>query len=99
MKVRTAIYVIALLLVGVFVLANWRLLSQPAEINFLLTTASLPAGVVGLAGIGAALLITWGVHAVNRADWDRERRRLRNEIQQLRAQTTEAGRLAPAGTA
>jgi uncharacterized integral membrane protein len=90
MKPRTVLYVILLLIIVVFVLANWSLLASPAELSLLVTTIRAPGGVVGLLIAAVILLVDWSTHALSRRAWERERRQLTQEIERVRAQAEDA---------
>jgi uncharacterized integral membrane protein len=90
MKPRTVLYVIVLLILVVFVLANWSLLASPAELSLLVTTVRAPGGVVGLLIVAIILLVDWSTHAFSRRAWERERRQLTQEIERVRAQAEDA---------
>ncbi|MEP7246111.1 MAG: hypothetical protein ABI885_20855 [Gammaproteobacteria bacterium] len=91
MKIRTALYVFLLVLVAVFVMANWALLVQPVEISLLIATARVPGAMLGVVLVATVLLIDWAVHALNRREWDRQRRVADVEIARLRAEATDMG--------
>jgi uncharacterized integral membrane protein len=78
--------VFILVLLGVFVLANWTLLMHPTEINLLVTTAMVPGLIVGILLVAIVLIIDWSAHGLARREWNRERRALRDEIGRLQAQ-------------
>lgn len=89
MRVRTVAYVALLVLLGLFVLANWPQLSTPVEVNLLATTLFVPGAILAIALLGLVMLVDWGVHAAHRLAWSRERRALETEIQRLRTQESE----------
>jgi uncharacterized integral membrane protein len=85
MRVRTVVYILVLLIVLAFLLANWRTISNPSDLNFFVARIHAPVGVLILlvaAVIAAIALVT---HGLARYSWQRERRGLAQEIEQLRS--------------
>jgi uncharacterized integral membrane protein len=85
MKVRTVVYIVVLLIVLAFLLDNWRTISNPTDLNFFLARIHAPVGVLIL--LVAAVIAAMGfiAHGFARYGWQRERRNLAEEIEQLRA--------------
>ena len=73
MKPRSIVYVVALLIIGIFLLANWATLNQTTEINLLFARTQAPLGVVLLIIVAAILLIDFVLHAMSWRAWTRER--------------------------
>jgi hypothetical protein len=63
MRMRTVLYLFILVGVGVLVAANWELLVRPTEVDLLISTASVPAILIGAVLIGTVLLVDWAFHA------------------------------------
>ena len=85
MKVRTVVYIVVLLIVLAFLLANWSTISNPSDLNFFVARIHAPVGVLILlvaAVIGAVALIA---HGLARYTWMRERRSLAQQIEELRS--------------
>jgi uncharacterized integral membrane protein len=90
MKARTVAYIIVLLLVVVFLLANWHVISMPVEISFLVTSFRAPLGVLIVLVAAAIFVLDFVSNALARSSWSRERRELTAEVQQLRLRADEA---------
>jgi uncharacterized integral membrane protein len=90
MRPRSVLYVILLLLLAVFVLANWKIVAAPTEVNLLFTTVRAPGAIIGLSILSIVLLMDWSLHALNRLAWERERRHLTQEMERLRAEVLAA---------
>jgi uncharacterized integral membrane protein len=84
MKARTVAYIVVLLLVVVFLLANWRVISMPVEISFLVASIRAPLGVLVVLVALAIFGLDFVSNALNRNTWLRERRELNTEMQELR---------------
>ena len=85
MRIRTVVYILVLAIVVAFLLDNWRTISTPTNLNFFVARIYAPVGVLILlvaAVIGAIGLIA---HGLARYGWQRERRNLSLELEQLRA--------------
>ncbi len=85
MKVRTVVYIILLLIVLAFLLDNWRTISNPTDLDFFVVRIHAPVGVLIL--LVAVVLAAIGLiaHGLARYGWQRERRSLAHDIEQLRA--------------
>jgi hypothetical protein len=90
MKARTVAYIIVLILVVVFLLANWRVISMPVEISFLVSSFRAPLGVLIVLVALAIFALDFVSNALARSAWSRERRELTAEVQQLRRRADEA---------
>jgi uncharacterized integral membrane protein len=84
MKPRSVLYMVALLLIGVFTLANWGLLTGPAELNPLIARIQAPLGVLIVLICGVLILVDLSVHALSQRAWTRERRTLAKDLDGLR---------------
>jgi uncharacterized integral membrane protein len=84
MNARGVLYIVAAILIGVFVLANWTLLAAPVELHLLIATIQAPLGVLILMIGAAILLIDLAVHAVSRRGWMRDRRLLTTDLESAR---------------
>jgi uncharacterized integral membrane protein len=85
MKIRTVLYIIVLLIVLAFLLANWRAISNPSDLNFFVARIHAPVGVLILLVAAVIAAIAFIAHGLARYSWQRERRSLAQEIEQLRA--------------
>jgi len=90
MKPRTVAYLLVLLVLVVFVLANWGVMLSPTELSVLVTHVRAPLGLMALAFAAAVFLIDLVSHALSRQSWRRERAALRSEIDSLRARADSA---------
>jgi len=90
MRPRTVVYVILLLILAALLIVNRAVIATSTPLNFLVTRAHAPFGILILI---VAILIALGdfiAHALSRYGWIRERRSLANEIGMLRAQAEQA---------
>ncbi len=85
MKVRTVVYIVVLLIVLGFLLGNWHTISEPTDLNFFLLQVHAPVGVLILLVAVVIAAIASIAHVLARYGWQRERRGLAQEIEQLRA--------------
>ena len=94
MSAKGVACIVAALLLGVFVLANWGLFASAVELNFLIARVEAPLITLVLLAAGLILLIAVGTHAVSRRAWMRERRVLRKDLEsaRLRAEREEDSR-------
>jgi uncharacterized integral membrane protein len=84
MKARTVAYIIVLILVVVFLLANWSVISMPVEISFLVASVRAPLGVLIVLVAFAIFGLDFISNALDRNTWLRERRELAADMEQLR---------------
>jgi uncharacterized integral membrane protein len=84
MNARGVLYIVAAILIGVFVLANWTLLAASVELHLLIATIHAPLGVLILMIGAAILLIDLAVHTVSRRSWIRDRRLLTTDLESAR---------------
>jgi uncharacterized integral membrane protein len=96
MKAKGVAYIVAAVLIGVFVMANWTLLIASIELNLLVAHVQAPLGVLILLVAGVILLADLAVHALSEHESSRERRALRQELDdsRLRADREEESRTA-----
>ncbi len=85
MKVRTVVYIVVLLIVLAFLLDNWRTISNRTDLNFFVASIHAPVGVLVLLVAVVFAAIGFIAHGLARYGWQRERRGLSQEIEQLRA--------------
>jgi uncharacterized integral membrane protein len=85
MKVRTVVYIILLLIVLAFLLANWHTISNPSDLNFFVARIHAPVGVLILLVTAVIAAVAFIAHGLARYAWQRERRSLAQEIEQLRS--------------
>ncbi len=94
MNAKGVAYIVAAIIVGVFILANWTLFAATVELNFLIARVQAPLIILMLLVAGVILLVDLGVHALSRRAWVRERRALREDLEgaRLRAEHEEESR-------
>ena len=90
MKARTIAYLFVLLMLIVFVLANWGVMMNPTELSVLVTKVHAPLGLIALAFAAAVFLIDLASHTASRLSWNRDRSLLMREMQALRARADSA---------
>jgi uncharacterized integral membrane protein len=84
MKPRTVLYIVALVLIVVFALANWALLAGTVELNLLIVRVQAPLGVLLVLIAAVIVLIDLGLQALNQRSWTRERQTLVKELDSYR---------------
>jgi uncharacterized integral membrane protein len=84
-KPKAVIYIVAAILVGVLMVANWTLLSTSIELQLLIARIQAPLGVVILLVAGLILLVDLAVHALTQHAWMRERRALTKDLEGARS--------------
>lgn len=96
MRAKAAVYVIAAIVIGLFVVANWTLLVASVQLNLLVAEVQAPLIVLLLMLAGAILLLDLAVHAFSSHGWTRERRTLVRDLEaaRLRADKEEESRTA-----
>lgn len=90
MRPRNVVYVILLLILVALLVANRNVIATPTPLNFLVTRAQVPFGVLILIVAVLIALVDFVAHALSRYGWQRERRSLANEIGMLREQAEQA---------
>jgi uncharacterized integral membrane protein len=85
MRIRTFVYILLLVIVLAFLLDNWRTISTPTDLNFFLARIHAPVGVLVLLVAAVIAAIGLVAHGLARYGWQRERRGLAQELEQLRA--------------
>jgi uncharacterized integral membrane protein len=95
MTAKGVAYIVAAVVLGVFVLANWSLFTTFAELNFLVARVQGPLILLMLVVAGVILLVDLAVHALGQRAWVRERRALRKDLESalLRADHEEESRV------
>jgi uncharacterized integral membrane protein len=95
-KTSGVVYVVAGAILAVFVVANWQLLMQPVEMNFLVARVQAPLAVLLLLLASVILLLDFGVHAFREHAWIRDRRTLARDLEaaRLRAEQESDARTA-----
>jgi uncharacterized integral membrane protein len=95
MRIATAFYVVAAVILAVFIVANWSLLATTVELNFIAVRVQAPLFILVLLAIAVILLLDVSVHAVSRHSWMRERRTLKEELYaaRLRAEREDDSRV------
>jgi uncharacterized integral membrane protein len=94
MNAKGVAYIVAAIVLGVFVLANWTLFATAVELNFLVARVQAPLIILVLLVAGVVLLVDLAIHAVRQRAWVRERRALQKELEgaRLRAEHEEESR-------
>ncbi len=90
MRPRNVAYLIVLLLLVVFVIANWNVIASSHEISFLVGRVTAPLGVLILVIAALVFAIDLVSHAFSRRSWDLERRGLSQEMERLRLRAEQA---------
>lgn len=90
MRPRSVVYLIVLLILAVFVLANWDEISRPADINLLVARVQAPLGTLLLGIVATILLLDAAFHALSRYSWSRERQTLMRDLEALRLRADQA---------
>jgi len=96
MKFVGAIILVSLILVGVFTLANWEVLTAPTTLSFLAFTVDAPLGVLLLGFMLVLLALLLGYVMMLRTTMLVEARRHAQELQSQRklAESAEASRVS-----
>lgn len=91
MRARVVIYIIATVVIGAFLIANWALLSSPVSLSLLFARVEAPLAILLLLCAGVVLSLDLAVHALAEHAWRAERRQLMNEVAgaRLRAERRE----------
>lgn len=76
MKPRTVLYIVFLVLLGVFALANWSTVTRPIQLDLLVREVVVPLGIPLLCILAAIFVFDALMHAMSRREWARERRKL-----------------------
>ena len=94
MNAKVIIYILAAIVIAVFVAANWGLLLGPVELNLLIARVQAPLALLLLLFAGFILLLDLSVHTFREYAWIRERRALARELDaaRLRADKEEESR-------
>jgi uncharacterized integral membrane protein len=90
MKPRTVAYLIVLLLLTIFVVANWNVIVTSTEINFLIGRIHAPLGLLIALLVAIVVVVDFIAQALLRYGWLRERRTLEQEIARHRLRAEEA---------
>ena len=95
MRPRTVVYVILAVILAALLIANRAVIATSTPLNFLVTRAHAPFGVLILIVAILIALADFIAHALSRYGWLRERRSLANETGMLRerAEQAEASRI------
>lgn len=87
MNARGVIFIVAGILLGVFVLANWTLLAASVDLNVLIARVHAPLGILILLIAAVIFLVDLAAHALTRRNWVRERQALGKDLEQARLRT------------
>ncbi|HUN24955.1 MAG TPA: hypothetical protein VMU67_01515 [Steroidobacteraceae bacterium] len=90
MKPRSVAYLIALVLLGVFVLANWNLVARTEELSFLVGRVRAPLGLLIVLLVALVFVIDLAAFGFARRAWGHERRTLTQELELLRLRADRA---------
>lgn len=90
MRPRTVVYIILLLILVALLVANRTVIATSTPLNFLVTRANAPFGILILIVAILIALVDFVAHALSRYGWLRERRTLASEIGMLREQAEQA---------
>src|SRR5262245_16008083 len=95
MKFRGVVYIIAALVVGALVIANWALFTTSVDLNLLAVRFQAPLIIPVVLVALVILLIDAVVHLLSRQAWIRERRALARDLEgaRLRADREEESRI------
>jgi len=96
MTARGVAYIVAAVLLAVFLAANWTLFATPVELNLLAMRIQTPLLIVVLSIVAVIALISLIIQASGRRAWTRERRALKSEIEasHVRVENAEESRVA-----
>ncbi len=84
MKILIFVIVVVLILTGVFAAVNWKVLSAPTSLSFVVFNVQAPMGVI-LLGVALGLVALTATYAVLvRTSWLIESRHLNRQLQQQR---------------
>jgi uncharacterized integral membrane protein len=89
-------YIVAAVVLGVLLMANWTLFATPVELNLVAARVQTPLLVLMLIVVAVVALASLLMYASSRRAWTRERRTLRNELEaaRVRAENEEESRIA-----
>lgn len=100
MRFRTMLAIIVSLLIAALVILNWRPFAAPMTLNFLVTSADLPIGIVMLAILMLGLIVVSSLLGMWHGTLLAEFRRQSKELQAQRelAENAEASRFTELGS-
>ncbi|HTX23880.1 MAG TPA: LapA family protein [Steroidobacteraceae bacterium] len=84
MRPRNVAYIIVLLLLLGFLLANWNAIATSSDLNLFVARIHAPFGVLILLVATVIGAVGFVAHALARYGWQRERNRLTQQIEELR---------------
>ncbi len=90
MRPRTVVYIVLLLILVALLVANREVIATATPLNFLITRANAPFGVLILIVAILIILVDFVAHTLSRYGWLRERRSLAREIEALRERADQA---------
>ena len=96
MTIRGFVYTLIILLIAVFTVANWSVITQPTALNLLVARIDAPLGIVMLLAILVVLAVGFLLLELQRISWNRQQKALQRELDRQRqlAEDAEASRLA-----
>jgi hypothetical protein len=84
MNAKGVVYIVAAIVLGALVVANWTLFATPAELNLLAARIQAPLIIILLLIAGVVSLLHLAVFGLSRRAWTRERRILTRELEAAR---------------
>jgi uncharacterized integral membrane protein len=90
LRLRTAVYVVLLLIVVALLVANREIIAASTPLNFLVARANAPFGILILIVAVLIALVDFIALTLTRYGWQRERRGLAREVEMLRERADEA---------
>lgn len=90
LRLRTAVYVVLLLIVVALLVANREVIAASTPLNFLVARANAPFGILILIVAVLIALVDFIALTLTRYGWQRERRSLAREVEMLRERADQA---------
>jgi uncharacterized integral membrane protein len=96
MTIRGFVYIVIALLIAVFTVANWSVITQATALNLLVARIDAPLGIVMLLAIVFVMAVGLLLIELQRLSWNRQQQSLQREVDRQRklAEDAEASRLA-----
>ena len=96
MTIRGFVYIVIALLIAVFTVANWSVITQATTLNLLVARIDAPLGIVMLLAIVFVMAVGLLLIELQRLSWSRQQQSLQREVDRQRklAEDAEASRLA-----
>ncbi len=95
MTIRGFVYVVIAVLIAIFTVANWSVITQATSLNLLVARIDAPLGIVMLLAIVVVMAIGLLLLEIQRISWNRRQQALQRELDRQRtlAEEAEASRL------